>query len=189
MGRRGTVCRAAQPAAVVGGPSRWVVPRAGSQGSRWLPGCLPRALSYLGTFSWKPLLWAEPWLREALPTGPRLLNSPTCHRGRPRDSQGLEPGSEEPAEPCCSPGAPSFLGEGQMQLLKGCSPRPPPSGVFSGSRGPLLVQARTCRGGMAPWVALAWGWDIAQHKSHRWPPSLDHVAGRHRSPMDSGPRW
>lgn len=28
--------------------------------SRWLPGCLPRALSYLGTFSWKPLLWAEP---------------------------------------------------------------------------------------------------------------------------------
>lgn len=78
---------------------------------------------------------------------------------------GLGPGREEPAEPRCSPGASSLLGDGQVRVLKGCSPRPPPMGVFS-------VQARSCRGGRPP-CGPGLGVGQSQHKRHRWPPSLD----------------
>lgn len=46
-------------------PQQWLeVGRAVVPGPTWVPvnldGCLPRALSYLETFSWNSLRWAEP---------------------------------------------------------------------------------------------------------------------------------
>lgn len=117
------MCKVTQPAAVIRGWSGRVVLGPGSREismAAWhlaQSPVLPRHL-FLET----PAV-GRARLTEARPTGPQVLNSPICHPGWPRSSQGLGPGSEELAEPCSSPGASNFLGEGQMQFLKGCSPQ------------------------------------------------------------------
>lgn len=69
----------------------------------WLLTQSPAPLGHL--FFWQPCCGQNQTKGDSVHWGPEILNSPTCHPGWPRDSQGLKPSSEELAAPL---GPPAF---------------------------------------------------------------------------------
>lgn len=180
------MCRVAQPAAVVGGWSGRVVPGPRSLGismAAWLLAqspVLPRHL-FLET----PAV-GRARLRETQPPGPQVLNSSICHPGWPRSSQGLGPGSEEPAEPYSSSGASNFLGEGQMQLLKGCSPQA--TSHWSVLREPRVIPCPSPH--LQRWDSPPGGPDLGVGHSPTQEPQMAAEPGPHGwSPLLSNGLW
>lgn len=122
LGRTGEirVCKATHPAAVVGGWSGRVVPEPGVEAN--LNSCLaaysepcPTGAPFFGS----PCCRQSRTKGDSVHWGPEISNSPTCHPGWPRDSQGLRPSSEELAASL----EPPPLSERQMQLPKECRPQ------------------------------------------------------------------